>query len=410
MGELLKVDDLDKALEKLYKEYINYNFSIPTVKVSVKDAYDRILAEDVYAKYDVPGFDKSTVDGYAVIAKDTDGASDTIPTFLNITGEAQMGENMNLSINSGECIYVPTGAMIPKNADACVMVENTEKITESKVAIYESVSSKKNIILKSADCKKGSIIFKAGRKLSASDLGMLSSISIDEIKVYKKWSVSIISTGDELVDNETDLRDGKIRDINSILIYSLLKKYNMESISINMIKDDAKQLEETLLNAIKESDVVVISGGSSKGKKDMTATTIEKVTKTKVLTHGLAIKPGKPTITAIDKESKTIIIGLPGHPVAAAILFKLIVVNLYHLLTHTNDKYYTCRGKITENLPSSPGRLTIQLVNVDKDFNVIPIYGKSGVINTLSSADGYIMIPKDSEGLKKNSDVIVYYI
>lgn len=410
MIELLKVDDLNVALEKLYNECINHDILIASDETFIKDAYNKILAEDVISKIEVPSFDKSTVDGYAVRARDTEGATDTIPTFLKIVGEVNMGDNTNLTINSGECVYVPTGGMIPEGADACVMIENCEKITDDKVAIYESVSVGRHTVKKGDDSKVGDLILKKGKKIKSGDMGLLSSVSIDKVKAYKSWNVTIISTGDELVDSTDKLEKGKIRDVNTNLLIGLCKKYGMNVVNTYLLKDDYKTLETTIVESMQKSDVVVVSGGSSKGKKDVSAFVIDNIADPGILTHGIAIKPGKPTITAVDKKTKTIIIGLPGHPVAAAVLFKLIVVNLYYKLAGGVLEDYCFEGKLIENIPASPGRMTIQLVNADDHFNITPIFGKSGIIRTLANAMGYIVLDKNSEGINKGSIVRVYYL
>ena len=408
--ELLKVDSLDEAILKLYNAYTEGGKGFEIEERQVLDALDYILAEKVVSSVVVPEFDRSVVDGYAVIASDTQGANDSIPTFLKVVGESKMGEPCDIELKSGECVYVPTGSMIPKNSNACVMVEHTESITDDKVAIYEAVADGKSVVRKGDDIKEGEVIFDAGRKLSAADIGFLSSIGIYKVKVFKKWNITIISTGDELVDEKSEYKFGKIRDINTNLLSALSIKFGFKIINKFLLKDDAEILEKTLKTAMSDSDVVVISGGSSKGKKDASSLVIDKVTSSGVLTHGIAVKPGKPTITGYDKNTNTVVVGLPGHPVASAVLFKLVVCGLYDMITKTEAKDLVCEGIMTENMPASPGRMTFQLVKLDKDFNVTPIFGRSGLIHTLSEADGYIVLETDQEGIKKGDRIIVYYL
>jgi molybdopterin molybdotransferase len=408
--ELLKVDSLDEAILKLYNAYTEGGKGLDVEERQVLDALDYILAEKVVSSVAVPEFDRSVVDGYAVIASDTQGANDSIPTFLKVVGESKMGEPCDIELKSGECVYVPTGSMIPKNSNACVMVEHTESITDDKVAIYEAVADGKSVVRKGDDIKEGEVIFEAGRKLSAADIGFLSSIGIYKVKVFKKWNITIISTGDELVDEKSEYKFGKIRDINTNLLSALSIKFGFKIINKFLLKDDAEILEKTLKTAMSDSDVVVISGGSSKGKKDASSLVIDKVTSSGVLTHGIAVKPGKPTITGYDKNTNTVVVGLPGHPVASAVLFKLVVCGLYDMITKTEAKDLVCEGIMTENMPASPGRMTFQLVKLDKDFNVTPIFGRSGLIHTLSESDGYIVLEIDQEGIKKGDKIIVYYL
>lgn len=408
--ELLKVDSLEHTIEKLYNEYNNNGGHIDIEEVRVENALGRVLAQSVKSECDVPEFDRSVVDGYAVMASDTQGANESIPTFLKIVGESKMGEFCDIELRSGECVYVPTGSMIPKNANACVMIEHTENITDDKVAIYEAVAEGRHVVKKADDIKKDDVVFELGRVISAADIGFLSSIGIYKIKVYKKWNVTIISTGDELVNEKTEYKLGKIRDINTNLLLALSEKYGFNVLNTYLLKDDAKVLEETIVSSMSNSDVVIMSGGSSKGKKDVTSIVIDKLSSSGVLTHGIAIKPGKPTITAYDKNTNTVLIGLPGHPVASAVLFKLVVGGLYELISKSKKHNLVCEGIMTENMPASPGRMTFQLVKLDKDFNVTPIFGRSGLIRTLSEADGYIVLETDQEGIRKGDKVKVFYI
>ena len=409
MIDLFKVDSLEETIEKLKIECDNNKFNIDIEEIDVKDSLDRILAEDVLSEIDVPSFDKSIVDGYAVIAKDTEAATDTIPTFLNIVGESTMGSACDISINNGECVYVPTGAMLPINATACVMIENTESITDDRIAVYDSVADGKNIIKKSDDISKGSILLKKGKILTAYDIGYLSSV-VDKVKVYKKPTISIISTGDELVDSNIDLSLGKIKNTNTNVLINLSKKYGFDVLNHYLLVDDEKILEETIKKAMLNSDIVVTSGGSSKGKKDNSSIVIDKLTSSGILTHGIAIRPGKPTITSYDNKTRTIVVGLPGHPSACSILFQLVVVDVVYKLLGAKRNISSCIGFITENIASSPGRKTIQLVKIDNDFNVTPIYGKSGLTRILSEAIGYIIIDSNQEGINKGAKVLVYYL
>ena len=410
MIDLLKVDSLDETVEKLYNECIRGNFRVAVEEICVSDSYNRILAEDIISNIDVPEFDRSVVDGYAVVAKDTEGANDTIPTILNVVGESMMGVPQNIEIKNGECVYVPTGAMLPKGSTACIMIENTENVTNDKIAVYESVAEGKYVIKAGDDIKKGDIALKKGHIIKASDMGFLSSIAVNRIKVYKKLNISIISTGDELIDENDKYSFGKIRDVNTNLLLGLSKKYNLNVVKKYLLKDDEKLLEETIKNAMKDSDIIISSGGSSKGKKDASSVVIDRLSSSGVLTHGIAIKPGKPTITAFNKNTSTILVGLPGHPVASAVLFKLVVINVIYKLMNVSVKEYTCEGIMTENIPASPGRMTIQLVKVDKDYNITPIYGRSGLIHTLALADGFIKLDTNQEGINKGSKVKVYYL
>ena len=410
MIDLLKVDTLEEAINKLYNQTFGESKLVLDEIIDVKDSLNRVLAEDLVSTINVPGFDRSTVDGYAVKATDTNASSETVPVFLNVVGESQMGEVCNIEIKNGECVYLPTGAMLPKGADACVMIENTENITDKKIAVYEAVGVGKSVIKAYDDVKINDVVLKKGRIINSSDIGLISSIGIKQIKVYKKWNVSIISTGDELISLDEEYRLGKIRDINTNMLSSFAIESGFNVIDSFLIKDEKEELENKIKSSMQKSDLVIISGGSSKGKKDTSSMVIDSVVSSKVLTHGIAIKPGKPTITGFDKSTSTIVIGLPGHPVASVFLFKLLVYNLYKKLHSIDIEDKSVIGTIIENIPASPGRMTIQLVNIDKDFNIKPIFARSGIIHSLSYADGYLIVDKDSEGINKGEKVKVYYL
>ncbi len=409
MIDLLKVDNLDEAINKLYEECQKNNFCNSFDCIEINESLGRILYEDIVSNINVPNFDRSIVDGYALLASDTNAASDSVPVLLKLVGESFMGEECKATISSGECVYVPTGAMIPNGADACIMIENTEKVGND-IVVYSSVGTGKNIIKIGDDVKSGEIILKKGTVLSPYDIGYLSSVGVKKIKVFKNPRIAIISTGDELISNGDELSKGKVIDINTSLLTNLSINNNFEIVGYDLLRDSEEDLENTIVKYLNISDFIVISGGSSKGKKDATSKIIDKVSSSGVLTHGIAIKPGKPTITGFDNKTNTALIGLPGHPVASAVLFDLLICSVYRKLTGVIKKPHTCSGIMSENLPASPGRLTIQLVNIDSNYNVYPIYGKSGLIHTLSMADGYIIIEKDNEGINKQDKVKVFYL
>lgn len=408
--ELLRVDSLKETIEKLKKEFLASNNKIKIEKVKIIDALDRVLAEDILSNCDVPDFNRSTVDGYAVIHTDTNGTTDTIPTYLNVVGESFMGEVCSIELKNGECIYVPTGGMMPKNADAMVMVEHTEKYSDGKIAVYDSVGMYQDVVRVGDDVKKNQLLFKKGHKLNAADLGVLSSIGLMTVEVYKKINITIISTGDELVSCESKLVYGKIRDVNSCVLYGECIKAGFDVINIVLVKDDDVVLKNAILNAMNNSDVIIVSGGSSKGKKDMTSEIINNITSSGVLTHGISCKPGKPTITSYDKNTNTFIFGLPGHPIATVMLFKMLVLKMYEELVGCNTNNFSFKGIITENIASSHGKTTFQLVESNDKYHVTPIYGHSGLINKMSNAIGYIIIDENVEGVNKNEEVEVFYL
>lgn len=406
--ELLKVDTLEAAREKL-RSAVGKNW-IKKVQVPLKDALDMVLAEDIYGRINIPDFRRSMVDGYAVIAKDTMGAGESIPVFLKVIGDVGMGEEATCVITSGNCAYVPTGGMIPDGADACVMVEYCEQFDSEEIAVYQATSVGRYVVDVGEDSKEGALLFKKGTRLRPQEIGALSAEGFTDVTVFAPLKISIISTGDELVAPGGEISKGQIFDINTSALDALATKHGFEVIGICTVKDQYELLKAAITEAKEKSDIVVISGGSSKGKKDMTATLIDELTVPGVFTHGLALKPGKPTILGVNEKDKTLMVGLPGHPVAAMAVFEMLLVWLKRELTCEQEK-----GKVpavlSGNVPGAPGRQTLLFVELEQTeggYIAKPIFGKSGLMSTMTKADGYTVIEMLQEGLKSGEKVWVH--
>ena len=406
--ELLKVDTLEAAREKL-RSAVGENW-IKTVKVPLKNALDRVLAEDVYGRVNIPDFRRSMVDGYAVIAKDTMGAGESIPVFLKVIDDVGMGEEATSIITSGTCAYVPTGGMIPDGADACVMVEYCEHFDSEELAVYQATSVGRHVVEIGEDSREGELLFKKGTKLRPQEIGALSAEGFTEISVFAPLKISIISTGDELVAPGGEIEKGQIYDINTSALDALATKHGFEVINTCTVRDQYELLKAAIADAKEKSDIVVVSGGSSKGKKDMTATLIDELTVPGVFTHGLALKPGKPTILGVNEPDKTLMVGLPGHPVAAMAVFEMLLVWLKRELTCEEEK-----GKVpavlSGNVPGAPGRQTLLFVELEQTedgYVAKPIFGKSGLMSTMTRADGYTTIEMLQEGLKSGEKIWVH--
>ena len=403
----LQVDTISGARERLLQEVGDNFLKMETVKLS--EAYGKCLAEDIYAEENIPDFRRATVDGYAVKASDTQGAGESVPVFLSVVDEISIGKPALREIKNGECAYVPTGGMIPDGADAMVMVEYTELFDKRDAAVYSSVSAGNGVVQIGEDAKKGELLLSRGTVLHSAQTGVLASLGKHTVKVYAPWHITIISTGDELAEVGEEKGRCQVYDINTHALYALAKEQGMTVDKAFSVKDEDEKIEQALKDALLCSDIVVISGGSSQGKKDMTADIIDKIAEPGVWTHGLALKPGKPTIVGMDKPSGTLIIGLPGHPVAAIMVFQLLLVWLQKNLRGEKETPGV-PAVLSSNIPGAAGRAVCQTVKLEKEENgyrAIPVFGKSGLMHTLTQADGYVLVEADKEGIRKGETVYV---
>lgn len=403
----LQVDTISGARERLLQEVGDNFLKMETVKLS--EAYGKCLAEDIYAEENIPDFRRATVDGYAVKASDTQGAGESVPVFLSVVDEISIGKPALREIKNGECAYVPTGGMIPDGADAMVMVEYTELFDKRDAAVYSSVSAGNGVVQIGEDAKKGELLLSRGTVLHSAQTGVLASLGKHTVKVYAPWHITIISTGDELAEVGEEKGRCQVYDINTHALYALAKEQGMIVDEAFSVKDEDEKIEQALKDALLCSDIVVISGGSSQGKKDMTADIIDKIAEPGVWTHGLALKPGKPTIVGMDKPSGTLLIGLPGHPVAAIMVFQLLLVWLQKNLRGEKEAPGV-PAVLSSNIPGAAGRAVCQTVKLEKEENgyrAIPVFGKSGLMHTLTQADGYVLVEADKEGICKGETVYV---
>ena len=406
--KLLTVDTIDEARKKILDTARVWKISPD--RINIEDAADRILAEDIYSPCDIPGFDRATVDGYAVIASDTSGAGESIPVFLSLVGTVIMGKEAEFSLQPGQCASVPTGGMIPRGADAMVMLEYSEAFDTRSIAVYEAVAPGMGMVHCGEDVKHGGLLLARGTRLRAQELGVLAAAGITQVTVCGPFPITIISTGDELVPPGKEPGLGQVRDINTIALCSLARRSGYRVVKNMVLPDDEALLEKTARKAMTESAVVVVSGGSSQGEKDATAAVFERIAKPGVFTHGLALKPGKPTILAWDSETQTLLAGLPGHPVSAMMVFRLLLGWICYTLTGQRTGF-PVQARVSCNLAASPGKTTCQPVALRSDGNRFiaePVFGKSGMISTLTRADGYIIVDMNTEGLAKDEPVLVH--
>lgn len=378
-------------------------------KVPLLNSLGRVLAEDVRSMENIPSFARSTMDGYAVIAKDTFGASESLPAYLDIGGEVQMGQAPSGEVKGGFAWAIPTGGMLPSGADAVVMVEYTEELDERTIGVTRPVAPGENVVRKGEDISANWVVLTAGHRIRPQDLGILAAAGITEVPVHTLMKVGIVSTGDEVVSPDTVPVPGKVRDINSYALYGLVEQGGGIPKLYGIVKDNFDSLLQTLTTAAYDNDIVLVSGGSSVGARDVTSKVLDELGQPGVLFHGINIKPGKPTIGAV--VDGKVFFGLPGHPVSAMVVYGLLVDPLVRWGSYRHaDREIFIRAQITRNMRSATGRedfLRVRLDIRDGELYAEPVLGKSGLISTMVKADGIARIPEGKEGVEAGEYVEV---
>ncbi len=402
---MLEVKTPEEVLRLIEKEFKSIDRS---EIVPLAEALGRVLAEDVRAEEFVPDFNRSTVDGYALHAKDTFGCSDAIPAILNLAGEVRMGEGAEIRVPRGSCVYVPTGGAIPEGCDCAVMIEYTEDYGDGTIGILKPGAPGLNLIFRGDDVFPGKIVLRTGRVLAPQDIGALAAVGRSEVSVRPRLRIGVISTGDELVNVDQKPGPGQVRDVNSPMLMALLKDFGAEPVDYGIVVDNEQLLREKAEAAEQSCDAVILSGGSSAGVKDAACRIIGEMGD--LLLHGIAVKPGKPTI--LGKAGNKPLIGLPGHPVAAFFVAKLFVLPLIARLEGRTMRDYPVRATISESLNANHGRMQINACRLEETggrLTADPIRSKSGLITQLAGADGYLVINRDCEGLPKDAEVEIYW-
>jgi molybdopterin molybdotransferase len=381
---------------------------IPTVR-----ARARVLAEDLYSSVDLPHFHRAAMDGYAVKAKDTFGANQSLPAYLKLAGVVEMGKEATQRLGAGEAIRISTGGMMPPESDAVVMVEYTDETDAGLVEIHRSVSPWQNVIQIGDDIKKRELVFQRGRRLRAHDLGALTGVGISSVLVYMRPRIALISTGDEIVDADTDPMPGQVRNINQHSLAGLIEGCGGELRDWGVIRDDKDQLIRAIAEALQWSDLVLLSGGSSMGAKDIALEAILSFPDSEFIFHGISVSPGKPTIFA--KACGKPIMGLPGYPVSALVIFDLFAAPVLRKIggeevTGINQFEKTLRATLKTNIASQVGREDYVRVTLERDSErwlATPLPSKSGAIFTLVKADGMVRIDLNQDGLEQGEEVEV---
>ncbi len=377
--------------------------------VALEDAAGRIPAAEIRAGEALPGFDRSSVDGYAVRAQDTFGASESIPAYLTLAGSVAMGVPAEVTLLAHSAIAVPTGGALPEGADAVVMIEYTEEAMAGTIEVVRPVAPGEGIVRADEDIAAGQAAVAPGAPLRAQDIALLAALGITELEVHARPAVTILATGDELVAPDAGpVAPGQVRDALGSSVGALVREAGGRPRRPQIVRDDPGDLQKALAQALGHSDMVVICAGSSVGTRDETAAAVAAVPGTEIWCHGLAIKPGKPTLLASGNGIP--IIGLPGNPRSALVVFRLVGMALVRRAGGWTTEHHgaSTLRRLSRDLPSAAGRLDVVQVRLSGQEEAEPIFGPSALLSVLTSADGYVVVPDDANGLSGGEIIEVF--
>src|SRR5215470_11189459 len=379
----------------------------PAETVPLTEALRRVPAAAVTAPHALPGFARATVDGYAVRAADTYGVSDGLPGYLDVVGAVRMGAAPGVTVGPGTVASMPTGGVLPPGADAVIMVEYTHEAMPGTIEVVRPVAPGDGVVRADEDAAPGAELVPAGRPLRAQDLGMLAAAGVTRVAVHVRPRVTVLSTGDEVVPPGTaQLRPGQVRDATASALAALITESGGEAALGGIIPDDRCTLEGALRTALATSDVIVISAGSSVGARDETAAAVGLLGPPGIWCHGLAIRPGKPTLLA--EAAGVPIIGLPGNPRSALVVFRLIGMPLVRRVGGRTSPPAepVVRARLARDVASAAGRLDVIQVRLE-DGLAVPLFGLSALLSILTAADGYVVVPEEATGLGSGTGVDV---
>ena len=406
MKEFFQVTQLDQVFG-----YVPEFQQVESESIQLREAAGRVIADNLMSDVNLPDFPRATMDGYAVNAQSTFGASEANPAYLTLKGVVAMAESPVFDVKPGEAAKISTGGMLPEGANSVAMIEHTQLVDESTVEVYRSVAPGQHVIETGEDIAKGEKILARGSLLRPQEIGLLAAFGRETVKVYRKPVVSIISTGDEIVPIDERPGPGKIRDINTYTLAGLVQEAGGTPVMMGIVRDHFDSLYETSAAALSQSDMVLISGGSSVGTRDFTIEVLSSLPYADILVHGITISPGKPTILA--KVGQKAFWGLPGHVASAMVVFGIVVRPfIEHIAGRLPPSGRPPRLKalLSRNLASAQGRvdyIRVRFVERDSTLWAEPILGKSGLISTMVKADGLIEIGMNTEGLDKGAEVSV---
>ncbi len=386
--------------------------SVREEMLTLDETVGRVLARDVFSEIDLPEFNRATMDGYAVQARSTFGASDGMPAFFSIVGSVEMGEVPDVSVGAGEAVRIATGGMLPTGADCVVMVEHTQLLDKQTLEVFKSAAPLQHVMEIGEDFRKTEKVLSKGHVIRPQDMGVMAALGQARVAVHKQPVVGIISSGDEIVPIEQTPTLSQLRDMNAHTLGALVRKSGGIPLSLGISRDNLQDLDRLCRQAVSQADMVLISGGSSVGTRDFTLEVLEGLPDAEILVHGVSVSPGKPTILA--RSGQKVVWGLPGQVTSAMVVFHIMVRRALERiggrLEDESEKALEVPAVLTRNLASVQGRedfVRVRLVRKGDQFGAEPILGKSGLIHTMVKADGLIRIDRDSEGLDEGTPVRV---
>jgi len=406
MKNFFKVVDIDDVYA--------WRTSFPVVEsemLPLASTEGRVLAEAVTADLDIPGFTRSTMDGYALQGAATFGATESNPGYLTVVGSVAMGAQPDLLVGPGEAVRIATGGMLPRGADAVMMIEHTEALDDSTIEVYRSVAPGQHVVARGEDIARGDTLLSGGQPIRPQEAGLLAAMGHETVRVFRKPRVGIISTGDEVVPVAAVPGPGQIRDVNSTTLSAMTLAAGGQPRVYGIVQDSLALLKTMCTQALAENDMVLISGGSSVGMRDFTIEAFEAQADAEIMVHGVSISPGKPTILA--RSGPKPMWGIPGHVTSAMVVFRVLVQPFVAHLGGLDDRFrrgLTIPCRLARNLPSSQGRVDfvrVRLEHRDGELYAEPVLGKSGLIHTMVKADGLVRIAAPVEGLDKGDAVAV---
>jgi molybdenum cofactor synthesis domain-containing protein len=403
--KLMTFEEAKKAIEEHFKPAF-----LGDEEAVLLEAYNRVLSEDIVSALDIPGFNRSTMDGYAVKAQDTVGADENQPVTLKVTGALNIGEQPQIKVETGEAVEIVTGAPMPEGADAVVMVEDTEH-EDSELHVYTAVTSNENVMKKGSDVKKGAVVLKKGQVLGSSEIGVLAALGLKSVKVQKIPVVAVLSTGGEVTELGRELQAGKIYDINAYSISAAVIESGAKPVYFGVVPDDKAALSKAMQTAVASADMVITSGGVSVGPRDYTPQIVDSLGKPGIVVYGIAVKPGKPTTVGFVGDKP--VFSLPGNPTSALLIFYLLarplILRLAGRPVAPMKMVWAVAGS---RMFSAKGRRTFVMVKLEFDETcrliAAPVEtGASGAITTLVDADGFVEIAENEQFVDVDQEVAV---